>query len=50
MTQTITHVLDQRGQIDVIYTDMSKAFDKVNQELLLVKLSEMGMSVISATI
>ena len=32
-------------QTDVIYTDFSKAFDKVNHKLLLYKLSLKGFSV-----
>ena len=51
---TITNVLElttiindgfrDRMQTDVIYTDFSKAFDKVNHELLLFKLNSMGFS------
>ena len=33
-----------RQQTDVIYTDFSKAFDRVNHDLLLYKLSCMGFS------
>ena len=38
----IGSLLDSGNQIDVIYLDMSKAFDKVNHELLLSKLSKLG--------
>ncbi|CAB4044312.1 Hypothetical predicted protein, partial [Paramuricea clavata] len=38
----IGSLLDSGNQIDVIYLDMSKAFDKVNYELLLSKLSKLG--------
>lgn len=51
---TITNVLElttcvndgfkDRLQTDVVYTDFSKAFDKVNHELLLIKLNSMGFS------
>ena len=34
--------LDNRGQVDVIYLDMSKAFDKVSHCKLLRKLRDYG--------
>lgn len=36
--------LDKGGQVDVIYTDFSKAFDKVNHLQLLQKLNHFGFS------
>jgi hypothetical protein len=41
-TQYISNGLDNGEQIDVIYTDLSKAFDVVNHGLLLQKLSGFG--------
>ncbi|CAB3981599.1 Hypothetical predicted protein [Paramuricea clavata] len=40
----IGSVLDKGGQIDTIYLDMSKAFDKVDHGLLITKLRGMGIS------
>lgn len=37
-TQYLSGVLDSRGQIDVVYTDFSKAFDKMDHEVLYMKL------------
>ena len=33
------HAVERREQLDVIYTDLSKAFDRVNHDFLLYKLS-----------
>lgn len=33
-----------RGQVDALYFDLSKAFDKVNHTLLLIKLSQIRVS------
>ncbi|XP_063902606.1 uncharacterized protein LOC135122335 [Zophobas morio] len=35
MSQIISDTLDHSGQLDVIYTDLSKAFDKINHQILL---------------
>lgn len=35
-------VLESRAQLDVVYTDFSKAFDKVRLKFLILKLSELG--------
>ena len=45
IVETIYSVLDSHdGQMDVIYTDVSKAFDMVNHNLLLTKPHDIGLS------
>lgn len=43
-TQYVCEVLDGQGQVDVVYTDFSRAFDCINHHLLLVKLEHFGLS------
>jgi retron-type reverse transcriptase len=43
VTQFISKWLDRRGQGDMIYTDVAKAFDRVDHNILLQKLSEFGV-------
>lgn len=40
----VSNVLDNNSQVDVIYTDFSKAFDKVDHDLLCEKLLNIGFS------
>lgn len=40
----VSSELDCRSSVDAIYTDFSKAFDRVNHELLLLKLSTFGIA------
>lgn len=42
-TDKLQQCLEEGGQVDVIYTDFSKAFDKVNHQLLLNKLDSLGV-------
>ncbi|KAL1446566.1 hypothetical protein WDU94_013911 [Cyamophila willieti] len=44
-SEYITSVLDSRGgQIDVIYTDFSKCFDKIHHNILISKLEAIGIT------
>lgn len=43
-TEMIHQCLDNAGQLDVIYTDFSKAFDKVDHKILIKKLQKLGIS------
>lgn len=43
-TQFISNTVDINGQVDVIYADFSKAFDRISHEMVLTKLSNFGCS------
>ena len=42
-TNFVSQALDQRLQVDVVYTDLTKAFDKVNHCILFSKLEKFGI-------
>lgn len=44
-TQAISNALENRKQIDVIYTDFSKAFDKVYHDILLYKRQKLDSQI-----
>ena len=44
LIEFVANALDQRGHVDVIYTDFRKAFDSINIEIVLHKLSLMGLN------
>lgn len=42
--EDVAEIVDKRGQVDVVYTDFSKAFDKIDHPTLLSKLRRLGIS------
>ena len=39
----VTKCMDDQRQVDAVYTDFSKAFDRIDQKILINKLSEVGV-------
>jgi hypothetical protein len=44
ISQYLCEIVDRKGQVDCIYTDFSKAFDRMNHSILLEKLESFGFS------
>ncbi|XP_045463863.1 uncharacterized protein LOC123673424 [Harmonia axyridis] len=44
VTQFISEVIERKSQVDILYTDFSKAFDLLDHGILLRKLSQFGLS------
>ena len=44
MIEYLLSVLPRSGQVDAVYLDFSKAFDRVDHNLLIAKLHQMGVS------
>ena len=44
MFDDIMHMLDGGGSVDMVYLDFSKAFDKVDQGILLHKLNALSIT------
>lgn len=42
-TDFLLGAMDNNKQVDVVYTDFSKAFDKINHDILIKKLMEIGV-------
>ena len=43
-TQYLADCIDRRSQVDCVYTDFSKAFDRINHRILLNKMETFGFS------
>lgn len=44
ITQDISETIDAQGQVDVVYTDFSKAFDTISHTIIILKLMDFGLS------
>lgn len=44
-TQYVSNIVDSSGQVDVVYTDFTKAFDSIDHAVLINKLRNFGFSI-----
>jgi Reverse transcriptase (RNA-dependent DNA polymerase) len=45
LSQSVCQAVENHSQLDVIYTDFSKAFDRLDHTILISKLNEMGLTI-----
>lgn len=48
-TEFVQSAVDRKTQVDVIFTDLEKAFDRVNHKLLVYKLQSLGIDTVFIT-
>ena len=43
LMEFVHYIIRKGGQVDVLYTDFKKAFDKVNHQILIKKMNDLGL-------